>query len=123
MWRTGSSRARRMIAAPDLLVADQGVVDLLDGGDDADQGRAAAGDDPLVGRRSGGVEGVLDPGLDFLHLGLGRRAHADEGDAAGDLRQALLELLLVVLALGLVDLAAELVDPLDYVRPLRRRPG
>ena len=107
-----------MIWAPTFSSPVRATRDLLDGGDHADQGGPAAGDDPLVGRGSGGVEGVLDPGLDFLHLGLGRRAHADDRDSAGDLRQALLELLLVVLALGLVDLAAELVDPLDDVRPL-----
>ena len=45
-------------------------------------------------------------------VGLGRGADVDQGHAAGELRQPLLELLLVVLALGLLDLAAELVDPL-----------
>jgi hypothetical protein len=33
-----------------------------------------------------------------LHLGLGRRADANHGDAAGELRQPLLELLAVVVA-------------------------
>ena len=102
----------------ELLVAVERVVDLLDGRDHAEQGGAAAGDDPLLGRGAGGVEGVLDAGLGLLHRGLGRRADADQGHAAGELGQPLLELLLVVLALGLLDLAAELVDPLLDVRPL-----
>ncbi len=112
-----------MISAPTFSSPVRVVVDLLDGRDHAEQGGAAAGDDAFVGRGAGGVEGVLDAGLGLLHLGLGRRADADDRDAAGDLRQPLLELLLVVLALGLLDLAAKLVDPLVDVRRACRRPG
>ena len=100
-----------MIAAPSFSSPVRLVVQLLDGRDDAEQGHAAAGDDPFLGRRPGRVQGVLDAGLGLLHVGLGRGADADQGHAAGELGQPLLELLLVVLALGLLDLAAKLVDP------------
>ena len=100
-----------MMAAPIFSSPVEAVVQLLDGRDDPQQGHAAAGNDPFLGRRAGRVQGVLDAGLGLLHVGLGRRTDADQGHAAGELGQPLLELLLVVLALGLLDLAAELVDP------------
>jgi hypothetical protein len=52
------------------------------------------------------VQGVLDAGLLLLHLDLGGRADVDLGDAAGELGQALLELLAVVVAGGGLDLAS-----------------
>src|SRR5205807_3703496 len=43
---------------------------------------AAAGDDAFLDRRAGRVQRVLDAGLLLLHLGLGRRADVDDGNAA-----------------------------------------
>jgi hypothetical protein len=54
------------------------------------------------------VERVLDAGLLLLHLGLGRRADLDDRDAAHELREALLELLAVVVGGGVLDLGADL---------------
>ena len=76
----------------------------------AQQGDAAAGDDAFLDGRAGRVQGVLDAGLLLLHLGLGGGADIDDGDAAGELGQALLELLAVVVGGGFLDLAADLVD-------------
>ena len=59
----------------------------------AEERDAAAGDDALLDRRARRVERVLDASLLLLHLGLGVRADLDDGDAAGELREALLELL------------------------------
>ena len=70
------------------------------------EGNAAAGNDPLFRGRSGRVEGVIDKVLALLHLGFGRGAGLDDRDAAGDLREALGELLLVVIARRPIDLAA-----------------
>jgi hypothetical protein len=56
------------------------------------------------------VQGVLDAGLLLLHLALGRGADVDLGHAAGQLRQPLFELLAIVVAGGVLDLAADLVD-------------
>ena len=75
------------------------------------QSHAAAGDDALFDGRAGGVQGVLDAGLLFLHLDLGGRADVDLGHAAGELGEPLLELFAVVVAGGVLDLAADLVDP------------
>ena len=67
-------------------------------------------DDALVDGGLGGVHGVLDASLLLLHLGLGRGTDADHGDAADQLRQALLELLAVVVGGGLLDLVADLAS-------------
>src|SRR6185437_2245972 len=75
----------------------------------ADERHAAAGDDALLDGRAGRVERVLDAGLLLLHLGLGGRADLDDRDAADELRQALLELLAIVVAGGVLDLAANLL--------------
>ena len=74
------------------------------------QGDAAAGEDAFFDGRAGGVQGVFDAGLLLLHLALGRGADVDLGHAAGELRQPLFELLAVVVAGGVLDLAADLVD-------------
>jgi hypothetical protein len=62
------------------------------------------------------VQGVFDAGLLFLHFAFGRGADVDLGHAAGELREALFELLAIVIAGAVVDLAADLVDAgLDVV--------
>ncbi len=47
----------------------------------------------------------------FLQLHLGGRADLDDRDAAGQLREALLQLFAVVVRVGVVDLGLDLVDP------------
>ena len=84
-------------------------LELVDAPSRADQGHAAAGDDALFDRGLSGGLGVFEQGLAFLHFGLGRGADVDLGDAAGELGQPLLQLLAVVLAVGVVDLAADLL--------------
>ena len=104
---------RGRAGADDDLVADLLVVGQplgLDGRGRAEQGDAAAGEDALLERRAGGVQGVLDAGLLLLHLALGRGPDVDLGHAAGQLGQPLLELLAVVVALGVGDLAADRLD-------------
>ena len=54
------------------------------------------------------MQRVFDAGFLFLHLGLGRGADVDDGHATGELRQAFLELLAVVIGGGLFDLTADL---------------
>src|SRR5205814_5896075 len=49
---------------------------------------------------------VFNTSFLFLHFGFGRGANFDDGHAANQLRQPLLQLLAVVVAGGLVDLAA-----------------
>ena len=82
----------------------------VDGLDGAQQRDAAARDDALFDGRLGGVHGVLDARLLLLHLGLGRGADLDDGHAADELGQALLELLAVVVRGGVLDLRADLLD-------------
>ena len=80
------------------------------------QGGAATGDHTLLDRRPGRRDGVLDAVLLLLELDLGGRADLDDGDAAGQLGEALLELLAVPVRVGVLDLGLDLVDPaLDVV--------
>ncbi len=82
----------------------------------ADERHAAAGDDAFFDGRAGRVERVFDARLLLLHLGLGGSADLDDRDAADELREALLELLAVVVGRGVLDLRADLGDAaLDLV--------
>ena len=56
------------------------------------------------------MHGVVNAVLLLLDLDLGRAADLDDGDAAGELGQALLELLAVVVRGGLLDLRLDLGD-------------
>src|SRR5690606_2787040 len=89
-----------------------GVVDLQRGQHlgGLQQGHAAARDDAFVGSGSGCVQGVVDAVLLLLDLDLGRAADAQDGDAAGQLGQALLQLLTVVVRGGVLDLTLDLAD-------------
>src|SRR5438067_1155062 len=90
-----------------------GVVDRveLDRLDRVDQRDAAARNDALLERRPRGLQRVLDAVLLLLHLGLGRGADLDDGNAARELGQALLELLAVEVGVGVLDLRLQLLDP------------
>ena len=67
----------------------------------ADQRNAAARDHAFFDGGTGRVQRVFDAGLLFFHLDLGGSADLDHGHAAGELRNALLQLLLVVVARSL----------------------
>jgi len=54
---------------------------------------------------------VVDPILLFLDLDLGRTADADHRDPAREFRQALLELLAVIVGFRILDLRLDLCDP------------
>jgi hypothetical protein len=56
------------------------------------------------------LQGVFDAGLLLFHLGLGRCADVDHGDAADQLGQTLLQLLAVVVGGGLSRSGADLLD-------------
>src|SRR4029450_9215365 len=77
---------------------------------------ATAGDDALLEGGPRGLQRVLDAMLLLLHLGLGRSADLDHRNAAGELRQPLLQLLAVEVGVRVLDLRLELLDPgLDAV--------
>ena len=99
--------ARRMMSTPNCCSSRN--LELLERLLGADERDAAAGDDAFFDRRAGGVERVFDAGLLLLHLGLGGRADLDDGHAADELGEALLELLAVVVAGGVLDLSADLL--------------
>ena len=93
----------------DLLL---GVVNLdsIERRSSVHEGDAATGDDALLDSSTGCLQGVLDAVLDFLELGLGSSADLDDGNAAGELGQALLELLAVEVRGGVLHLALDLSD-------------
>src|SRR5207245_1692539 len=97
-------RTRRLVV---LELAEHGVLDRVRRVDERD---AAAGDLALLECRASGLECVLDAMLLLLHLRLGRRADLDDRDAAGQLREALLELLAVEVGIGVLDLRLQLLD-------------
>src|SRR3569833_172106 len=91
-----------------LLVGIQ--LDRLERALRTDERDAAARDDALFDRGTRGVQRVFDASLLLLHFGFGRGADIDDGDAAGQLRETLLELLLVVVRRGGVDRRLDLLD-------------
>src|SRR5262249_7307998 len=57
----------------------------------AEKSGAAAGDDAFFNRSAGCIEGVFDAGLLFLHFDFGSSADVDDGHAADQLSETLLE--------------------------------
>src|ERR1035438_5872285 len=86
-----------------------GALDLVNGFEAADQSHATARHDAFFDGCAGRMQRVLDTGLFLFHLGLGRRADVDDGHATGELGQAFLEFLAVVVRGGFLDLTADLV--------------
>src|SRR5258707_1753612 len=71
---------------------------------------AAARQDAFLDCGTGGVHRVVNAILALLHLDLGSPADADHCNAAGEFRQPFLQLLLVVVGRGLLDLDLDLRD-------------
>ena len=87
------------------------------------QSHAAAGDDAFLNSCLGGSQSVLNAELLLLHLDLGSSADLDNGNAAGQLSQTLLQLLTVEVRGSGLDLAADLADAgLDGIVIAQRRP-
>src|SRR5581483_2233966 len=108
-------RAPDDVDAPPLLL---GHFELLEGDGGADERDAAAGDDAFLDRGARGVQRVLDAGFLLFHLDFSGRADVDDCDAADQLREALLELLAIVIRGRLVDLRADLLDAAFEIRLL-----
>ena len=93
IWQIGASRALATMAAPVFSSPVRLFSSLAAAFDGHDVGAAAAGDYALsstaarVAFRASSMRELL-----LLHLGLSRRADLDDRHAAGELRQALLEL-------------------------------
>src|SRR5271157_3660881 len=75
------------------------------------QGHATAGDDALLDGRLGVADRVLDAVLALLELHLGGSSGLDHRNTAGQLGQALLQLLAVVVGVAVLDLGADLGHP------------
>src|SRR3990167_9552138 len=82
----------------------------LDSSDSTHQRHTAARDDAFFHGRAGGMQRVFHARLLLFHFHLGRRPNLDHGDTAGELGRALLQLFLVVVGGGLLDLGLELLD-------------
>src|SRR5215469_9106118 len=88
----------------DVLVAFE--LQLLESRSRTRQRHAAARDDALFHGCAGRVHRVFHAGFLLFHFGFGRGANFNDGHAAHQFRQPLLQLLTVVVAGGLIDLAA-----------------
>src|SRR5258708_2457785 len=75
------------------------------------QGDSASGHNAFFHGRARCVHRVFHAGFLFFHFGFGRRAYFDHGNAPNQFRQPLLQLLAVIVAGGLVDLAADFLYP------------
>ena len=85
-------------------------VELADGRLGAQERHAASRNDAFLDRGLGRVHRVVDAVLLLLHLDLGRAADPDHRDAAGELGETLLQLLLVVVRGRVLDLRLDLRD-------------
>src|SRR5680860_599555 len=90
------------------LVAGQAEI-VLERRHRVDEGRTATGDDALFDRGARSGHGVLDAVLLLLQLHLGGGADLDHADTAGELREALLQLLAIPVGVGVLDLSLDLV--------------
>src|SRR5215208_6624675 len=86
------------------------VRELADRGFGTKQSDAAARHDAFFHGRSRRMHRIVDAVLLLLHLDLGRTADADHRDAARELGQTLLKLLLVIVGGSLLDLRLDLPD-------------
>ena len=113
---SGSASARATMRRTRGLVAFKAGDNIVNRGAAADKSGAATGDDALLDRRTRRGKRVLDAVLLLLELDLGCGADFDDGNAAGELGETLLELLAVPVRVGLFDLPLDLGDPtLDLV--------
>ena len=108
IWRIGACSARLTMLMPaswsSLSPFSRDRVGCLQ------QRDAAADHDAFLDRGARGIERVIDAVLALLHLDLGGAADLDHRNTAGQLGQALLQLLLVVVGGGLLDLHLDLGD-------------
>ena len=81
-----------------------------------DECHAAARDDAFFNGRASRMQRVFDASLLLFHLGLGRCADIDDGNAAGEFGETFLQFLAIVIAGRFFDLTADLRDAaLDVV--------
>src|SRR6266446_4878947 len=78
--------------------------------DSIQQSNAAAGNHTLFHTCASSGECVLNAGLAILQLDLGASANLDQRYATGELRQALLQLLAIIIAGRFLDLSLDLAD-------------
>jgi len=103
-------------ACAGCLVARERLDDLQHGRTGTDECGAATCDDALLDRCTSRRHGVFDAVLLFLQLDLGRCTDLDDGNATGELGEALLELLAIPVGVGVVDLGLDLADAgVDFV--------
>src|SRR5690606_5393229 len=106
--KRGLERLLHDVDADSLVLVIGG--DLAQGARCAKEGNAAASDDAFLNGRAGGVKRIVNAVLALLDLDFGGAADADDGHAAREFRQPLLQLLAVVVGGGCLDLRLDLRD-------------
>src|ERR1700744_4515743 len=99
---THDVRARRLVTGELQIVQSRSRLQ---------QSHATTGDDALFDGRLGVTDGVLDAVLALLELHLGGSTGLDHRNTAGQLGQALLQLLAVVVGVAVLDLGTDLGHP------------
>ena len=94
----------------EFLVAAGPVAGVVDGFDGPDQGHTPTGDITFLSGRLGGVKGIVDAVFSLLHGGFGRGSDLDDGHTAGQLGEAFLQLLAVVVTGTAFQLGPDLID-------------
>ena len=106
---SGADSATRTMLAP---VASSPVrLEVVERRSRLQQSHAATGDDALFDGSLRVANGVLDAVLALLELHLGGSSGLDHRNTAGQLGQALLQLLAVVVGVAVLDLGADLGHP------------
>ena len=109
MVYSGASRASRTRRMPTASSPDDAVQrGIVQGGLGAEQGYSAAGYDALLNGGAGGRQGVFGAALALVQFRFGGGADLDDGHAAGQVGQTLLQLLAVIIGGGVLDLNTQL---------------
>ena len=106
---SGASSATLTMLAPVASSPDE--LQIVERRRGLQQGHATTGDDALLDGRLCVADGVLDAVLALLELHLGGSAGLDHRNTAGQLGQALLQLLAVVVGVAVLDLGTDLRNP------------
>ena len=92
-------------------------LDLVKRGNGIDKDDLSTRNNPFFNGCPGGRQGIFHAMLLLFELGFSGSANTDDGNAAGEFRQAFLEFFFIVVAGALIDLHSDLLDAtLDLLR-------
>ena len=114
----GPARTQDDIVAGGLVIGH--IIRGFQAADGAEQSDPSSGQDAILDRGSGGMQGIFDAGLLFLHFAFGRCSDQNFGNAAGQFGQPFFQFLAIVVAGCIIDFATDLIDARLDVSALAR---